>query len=772
MKSIAYVAFFWVWCLLPTSALFAQTQKLNKTQIERVMKVGQLWGHLKYFHPHLENQSIDWEQAFADHIGEVIKANNQEAFAKAVQKMLDVLNDPVTRVKTKNSKTPVNHQPSGREKKNIAGLEIKLLPDDILFVSIRDYAGSNNDKGTTEKINKLKSKIIQSKGGIFDLRQNNYIRDAKKRLNHYFQNIEKSFSKKRLHYPGTIARYHDGFATEVGRSLRSYHSGTYTIGEKWIAPDPNAKNIPFVFILNGQSQIPPVLVALQKAGKATVVTTERLTDASLAKSSVFELEKGVSVVMRTSKAKPEDQLKIDYLIPKDLTDEQVLKLAQNILKGEKLKRYQYTPEKNTKTTNQTSEVKKTGNKPTKNLAKSDYPNLGNRLLAASKIWTVIHYFFAYKDLMENDWDVVFKEAIPKFAEATDSLQYTLAVAKMYKNVEDGHGFIRSRVLRRYLGTASPPIKIKFIEGKPVVTALMPEYKGKGVEVGDIIVAIDGERVEDRFKRLAQIKAASNEWALASYVAYSLLNGRDSTQALLKIQKYPAGAVKEVSILRTNRMNYKLRKYGQGRNDEPVTRLISEDIGYADLDRLTREQVKKMFKKFRDTKAIIFDMRGYPKGTAWKIAPYLSSKQVQAADFRRFSPKSVSINEKPIEMTFFKQSIPEPKKPQYQGITVMLINEYTQSQAEHTGLFFEAANDTKFIGSPTAGANGDVTMFKIPGNMALMFSGHDVRHVDGRQLQKVGLKPHVPVKPTIKGIKSGKDEVLEKAIEYVKSKIKK
>jgi hypothetical protein len=44
---------------------------------------------------------------------------------------------------------------------------------------------------------------------------------------------------------------------------------------------------------------------------------------------------------------------------------------------------------------------------------------------------------------------------------------------------------------------------------------------------------------------------------------------------------------------------------------------------------------------------------------------------------------------------------------------MQINEFAGSQAEQTGLFFEAANGTKFIGSPTAGANGDLTNFTVP-----------------------------------------------------------
>ena len=38
----------------------------------------------------------------------------------------------------------------------------------------------------------------------------------------------------------------------------------------------------------------------------------------------------------------------------------------------------------------------------------------------------------------------------------------------------------------------------------------------------------------------------------------------------------------------------------------------------------------MFELFKDTKAIIFDNRGYPQGTAWAIAPRLSAKTVPAA----------------------------------------------------------------------------------------------------------------------------------------------
>jgi hypothetical protein len=89
-----------------------------------------------------------------------------------------------------------------------------------------------------------------------------------------------------------------------------------------------------------------------------------------------------------------------------------------------------------------------------------------------------------------------------------------------------------------------------------------------------------------------------------------------------------------------------------------------------------------------------------------------------------------------------------------------------SQAEHTGLFFEAACKPTFIGSPTAGANGDITRLVVPGGITLTFSGHDVRHVDGRQLQRVGLIPDIEARPTIAGIRAGRDEVLERALTHL------
>ena len=89
----------------------------------------------------------------------------------------------------------------------------------------------------------------------------------------------------------------------------------------------------------------------------------------------------------------------------------------------------------------------------------------------------------------------------------------------------------------------------------------------------------------------------------------------------------------------------------------------------------------------------------------------------------------------------------------------------------TAKVLKAANNTVFVGSPTAGANGDITNFWVPGGILVGFTGQAVSHPDGRPLQRKGLIPDIEVLPTIDGIRSGEDEVLEKARLYLEEEIK-
>src|SRR5690606_5274248 len=105
-------------------------------------------------------------------------------------------------------------------------------------------------------------------------------------------------------------------------------------------------------------------------------------------------------------------------------------------------------------------------------------------------------------------------------------------------------------------------------------------------------------------------------------------------------------------------------------------------------------------------------------------------------------------------------IPKPTET-YKGKLIVLVNEFTQSQAEYTAMAFRAGDNTTIIGSTTAGADGDMSSIVLPGGLKTSISGIGVYYPDGTPTQRIGIIPDIVVKPTIKGIKNGKDELLEK-----------
>jgi len=60
---------------------------------------------------------------------------------------------------------------------------------------------------------------------------------------------------------------------------------------------------------------------------------------------------------------------------------------------------------------------------------------------------------------------------------------------------------------------------------------------------------------------------------------------------------------------------------------------------------------------------------------------------------------------------------------------------------------------------------------LPGNLIVSFTGHNIRHADGRQLQRIGIQPTIRVAPTIRGVAAGRDEILEAAVKYLQDTVK-
>jgi C-terminal processing protease CtpA/Prc len=395
--------------------------------------------------------------------------------------------------------------------------------------------------------------------------------------------------------------------------------------------------------------------------------------------------------------------------------------------------------------------------------RAPYPSAGYRILGADRLWSTIHYFYPYKPLIGENWDDQLRAALPAVEQAPNAVEYAKAIAAFAAHIHDTHVSVGSAPLHTFLGAVPTGVATRLIENQLVVTRIAdPGAERAGLQVGDVVESVDGEPTPQRIARVTPYIAASTPQSLLFRLEGSLLTGPDSMPARL-VARGATGGDRTVLVPRAMSLAQPLQKHRVG----SIIRLFPGNVGYIDLDRLPPEMVDSAFRVLAGTKAIVLDDRGYPLGTAWSIAPRLNTHGdgTTAAKFKRLIVPSPDTSLTTVYQ--FDQPIPPAQGvAKYTGKTVMLVDERTISQAEHTGLFFEAANGTTFIGSPTMGANGDVTNFFLPGNISITFTGHDVRHADGRQLQRVGLQPQVAVTPTIAGIRAARDEVLETALKYV------
>ena len=80
--------------------------------------------------------------------------------------------------------------------------------------------------------------------------------------------------------------------------------------------------------------------------------------------------------------------------------------------------------------------------------------------------------------------------------------------------------------------------------------------------------------------------------------------------------------------------------------------------------------------------------------------------------------------------------------------------------------FRCGPNVKIIGSNSVGADGNVSNIILSSDIKTYISGVGIYYPDGRETQRIGIIPDIEVKPTIEGIRNGRDELKEKAIELI------
>lgn len=390
----------------------------------------------------------------------------------------------------------------------------------------------------------------------------------------------------------------------------------------------------------------------------------------------------------------------------------------------------------------------------------DYQNFndcGYRLLSFFRYWNIIEYFFPYKPLMDRSWDTVLREYMPEFINPVRDTYYPL-IARLTTELDDSHattgGVFDWRRDRIDLGVVENKLIVlssdKF--AKPGKKELMP---------GDEIVEIDGKSLDSIITKISKYLAHSNQARLNYLLGYYAI--RSTSPFIMGSTKFNSVKIKYMrnSVLKDTTVVLDANKITPNIKQEPY-KLINDSIGYIYAGKFDYKNVNDLIGKLKNTKGIVVDLRCYP--SAFLIDPFIhewilkDSTPVAIYSFPLVTFPGYFIK----RTTYFGAGKPDC----YQGKIVVMVNDQTVSNAEYTTMAFQAGPRTTVIGSQTQGADGNISRVPFLGGQFSNFSGLGVYYPDGGQTQRVGIRIDEIVEPTIEGIKAGRDEVLERAIEII------
>ncbi len=392
------------------------------------------------------------------------------------------------------------------------------------------------------------------------------------------------------------------------------------------------------------------------------------------------------------------------------------------------------------------------------------PDTGFRLLALYRYWNIIQYLYPNRHLISGNWEDILPEFIPKVIRAVDKTAYTLAMLELIGKISDTHANIwgANKTLKSYWGNRYAAVIVNFIDEQPVVSGFYDDDKRKesGLQLGDVILEVNGKTIHKFIKSRLPYTPASNYTTQLRDIAFRFFRSNDTT---ITVQFLRDG--KKMTAIVPTYPETEIDIYKKYDPVGPGFKILENNIGYLNNGIVTKADLPKIWPDVMKTKALIIDIRNYPKDFhIFELAKYLLP---DSTPFVKFSQASASL---PGLFTYTDTVTAGQKNPDYyKGTIIILINEMTQSSAEYHSMAYRTHPNAIVIGSQTAAADGDVSSLLLPGNISTMISGIGVYYPDGTETQRVGIVPDIIVKPTIDGIKNGRDEVLEKAIEVINGK---
>ena len=399
-----------------------------------------------------------------------------------------------------------------------------------------------------------------------------------------------------------------------------------------------------------------------------------------------------------------------------------------------------------------------------------------KLLAASfeEVWATVRDKHYDPTLGGLDWQKVYEEFKPRI-DAAESMDAGRAIMnEMLGRLKQTHiGIIPASTYRDLSesgergasGAYTPGIDVRILEGKAIVTHVEPNSPASaaGVKPGWEVVKVNGREAAQGIKRVGELYSKSTQKDLyGSRVILSYVNGAPSQAA--EIEFHDGKEAKTIKLERAEPKGARV-KFGEMPPSyfwvetnfrEDGIRLIKFNIW------LNPEAVAKAFSEIiadaDKAKGFIVDLRGNPGGMgamAMGAAGWFTNK-------RGLKLGTMAMRGNTLNFMVF------PRPNATSAPVAILVDGCSASTSEIFAGGMQDLKRARIFGTRTAGAALPSTFTRLPNGDGFQYIVANYTSIGGKPLEGLGVEPDEVVRPTQQGLLNGKDEIMDRAVEWIKS----
>jgi hypothetical protein len=377
-----------------------------------------------------------------------------------------------------------------------------------------------------------------------------------------------------------------------------------------------------------------------------------------------------------------------------------------------------------------------------------------RLADVALAWNVFQHFYPYFDVVRVDWAATLRPALERASRDSDEAAFRDTLRALVAELHDGHGMV---VLGSQRPTHQLPLAWDWLDNQLRITAIAPAAADK-IAVGDVVRRIDGRAPQEILPALEQLQGAATPERRRFSALRELVSGRQGERVLLDLAT-TGGKPREVQLERS----VPLRAVTLERRPAPISDLEPGTL-YLDLTRISDAEMEAAVPRLRAARRAVLDVRGYPRPTSAFLG-FFGDRTLTGGSA---CVPLVKVPDR-IGMTFecTPQEI-QPRTPRIGTPVAFLTDARAISYAETLLATVESERIGAIVGSATAGTNGNVHAFSLPGGYQVKWTAMRVTTADGSPLHGVGILPTERVEPTLPALLQGRDEVLERALKVLAS----